>query len=80
MLVRAEEVRGQAGYLLPLARKAERIGNAVEGRTGRASGAAQLEESVRESVQERLRDLMPEVVRSEVAVYLSEAFKSGRRH
>ena len=33
---------------------------------------------VRESVQERLRAMLPEIVRSEVAAFLSKVFKKGR--
>jgi hypothetical protein len=33
---------------------------------------------VRANVQERLRAMLPEIVRSEVAAYLEQAFKKGR--
>ena len=33
---------------------------------------------VRANVQERLRALLPEIVRGEVAAYLEQAFKKGR--
>jgi transposase-like protein len=36
-----------------------------------------LADVVRESVEERLRQILPEIVRSEVAAYLNEALKKG---